>query len=104
MISALLAVSSLSVMCQGLPEAPASDVNLRLEMAGDQMEKAGRARLHGALLMVAGGAVAAIATADKDNPDLPIYIAGGAALGFVGFSVKGALHDGKAGRHLNRRK
>ena len=103
-LSAAFAASCLLSIGQGLPPTPADDVNLRLEMAGTQMEKAGRARLYGAMMLIAGGAFAAITTADPENTDLPIIVAGGTVLVSTGFTIKGALHDGKAGQHLNRRK
>lgn len=99
-----LGLLGLGASAQGLPQVPSDGIDMRLDMASEQMEKAGRSRLHGALLLVAGGAFAAITTADNEHPDLSKVIAASAVLGYASFTIKGAIHDGKAAKHLSRHK
>ncbi|HNU57471.1 MAG TPA: hypothetical protein PKN30_12850, partial [Flavobacteriales bacterium] len=96
-VLAIAASLSASAFGQGLPEAPSEKIDLRLEMAGEQLEKAGRDRLHGALVGVVCGSLYGLIQQDPDSKQLATGMAIGAGAGFLIFEIKGALHQERAG-------
>ena len=82
-----------------LPSAPCDSINLRLELAGEQMHKAAWGRSASVFVGAFAGAFA-IAANDRSqkyySQAAAIVLAGVSVGGFLGFQVKGAGHDRKA--------
>ena len=98
-----LSLSSM-VSGQGLPPVPADDVNLRLEMAGAQMRKAGISRNTSIGIAIAGGIFTALASdrsAKVYDQRGAFVIAVATGVGFAAFQYKGSRHDRKAGAILS---
>lgn len=86
-----------------LPPAPCDSINLRLELAGEQMRKAAWNRNTSIVVGVVGGFFTVL-TADRSKPgydqEEAIAVAAATGFGFGLFQWLGADHDRKAARHL----
>jgi hypothetical protein len=91
-----------------LPPVPAGSptVDLHLDMAGDHLVKAGRARNTSMWFLVLGAAMAAANEAQREGnkyeEGITWGLAGIGAAGFVTFQLVSSDHEKKAGKALHR--
>jgi hypothetical protein len=83
---------------------PMDPVNLRLNMAADQMGKAAWSRNTSGWVLLFGGLFTAIASdrSGKYDERLPIGLGAITAAGFVTLTIKGSKHDRRASKLLHQ--
>lgn len=104
-LCALVFTSSLAA--QDLPDVPAErSVNLRLDMASDEMTKAGRDRITSAIVLLFGGAMVLANESQRDGAKyeegLSWWMGGATAGAFITFQLTGGRHDKRAAKALHQ--